>query len=77
MKVKVFPPHGSDFSRLDERGWLELPEGSTVEDVLQAVRCSRLKAKLLLCSLNGERVSLRTKLKDGDVIGFFSPVSGG
>ena len=77
MKVKIFPPPGCDRTQLDERGWAELPEGSTVADALRAVRCSRLKAKLLLCSLNGERTQLTAPLRDGDVIGFFFPVSGG
>ena len=77
MRVKIFPPPGCDRSKLDERGWMELPEDSTVSDALRAVHCGRLKAKLLLCSLNGERTELTVPLHDGDVIGFFFPVSGG
>lgn len=77
MKVKIIPPPGCSRERLDERGWMELPEGSTVADALRAIRCSRLKAKLLFCSRNGERTGFRTPLQDGDVIGFFSPISGG
>ena len=77
MRVKVFPPYGCSRDKLDERGWIELPEGSTVADALKAIRCSRLKAKLLLCSLNGERTDLNAPLKDGDVIGFFIPAAGG
>ena len=77
MKVKVFPPPGCSRDRLDERGWMDLPEGSTVSDALRAIRCSRLKAKLLLCSLNGERADFGAPLREGDVIGFFIPISGG
>lgn len=77
MKVKVFPPLGCDRSALDVRSWVELPEGSTVGDVLKIIKCSPLKAKLLLVSVNGERVRLRHVLHDGDVVGFFSPVTGG
>ena len=29
MRVKVFPPRGCDRSALDERSWVELPEGIT------------------------------------------------
>ena len=36
-----------------------------------------LKAKLLLVSVNGERSSLDRELHEGDVLGFFFPVSGG
>ena len=77
MKVKILPPHGSDRSGLDERSWAELPEGSTVRDALRLVRCSPLKAKLLLVSVNGERSTLDRELREGDIVGFFFPVSGG
>lgn len=77
MRVKVFPPHGCDRSCLDERGWLEIAEGSDVRDVLKTIKCSSVKAKLLLVSVNGVRAPLSQKLNDGDVVGFFAPVSGG
>ncbi|MBR4394157.1 MAG: MoaD/ThiS family protein [Oscillospiraceae bacterium] len=77
MRVKILPPHGCDRSRLDQRSWAELPDGSTVRDALQLVRCSPLKAKLLLVSVNGERSPLSRELREGDVVGFFFPVSGG
>ena len=77
IRVKVFPPYGCDRSALDERSWMEVEEGSAVGDVLKIIRLSPLKAKLLLMSVNGERASLSQKLKDGDVIGFIAPVSGG
>ncbi len=77
LKVKILPPHGSDRSALDEKSWAELPEGSTVRDAMKLVRCSPLKAKLLLVSVNGERRTLDSELHDGDVIGFFFPMTGG
>ena len=77
MKVKVFPPRGCDRSALDERSWVELPEGSTVGDVLKMIKCSPVKARLLLVSVNGERAKLGKELHNGDVVGFFSLVSGG
>lgn len=77
MRIKILPPPGCDRSRLDERGWTELPEGATLIDALKAVRCSRWKARLLLASVNGERVPFNTPLSDGDVVGFFFLVSGG
>ena len=77
MKVKILPPHGCDRSALDERSWAELDEGATVRDALRLIRCSPLKARLLLVSVNGERSGLDRALSDGDVVGFFFPVSGG
>ena len=77
MRVKILPPHGSDRSGLDERSWAELPEGSTLRDALKLVHCSPLKAKFLLISVNGERSPLDRELQEGDIVGFFFPVSGG
>ncbi|MBQ6440403.1 MAG: MoaD/ThiS family protein [Mogibacterium sp.] len=77
MKVKIFPPRGCDRSALDERYWADLPEGSTVSDVLRIIKCSPVRAKLLLVSVNGEHSKLDHVLRDGDVVGFFSLVSGG
>lgn len=77
MRVKVLPPAGCDRSRLDEKSWMEIPEGSDVEYVLSAISLGKLKAKLLLVSVNGERAKLNQKLNDGDVVGFFIPVTGG
>jgi len=77
IRVKIIPPAGSDRSRLDERGWAELPDGATLRDALRVVRCNPAVAKLLLASVNGERVALSTQLQDGDVIGFFQLCTGG
>ena len=77
MRVKILPPHGCDRSALDERSWTDLPEGSTVRDAMKLIRCGPLKAQLLLISVNGERCKPDQELKDGDVVGFFFPVSGG
>lgn len=77
IRVKIIPPAGLDRSRLDERGWTELPDGATLRDALRVVRCNPAVAKLLLASVNGERVALTTQLQDGDVIGFFQLCTGG
>ena len=77
MRVKVLPPHGCDRSALDERSGVELPDGSKVSDVLRLIRCSPVKAKLLLVSVNGERSPIGVELHDGDVVGFFFPATGG
>jgi len=77
IRVKIIPPPGSDRSRLDERGWVELPDGATLKDALRVVRCNSAVARLLLASVNGERVAFSTRLNDGDVVGFFMICTGG
>ncbi|MCR4606481.1 MAG: MoaD/ThiS family protein [Oscillospiraceae bacterium] len=56
---------------------MEIEDESSVRDVLRTIKCSPLKAKLLLVSVNGERADLEKKLQDGDVVGFFYLISGG
>ncbi len=77
IRVKIIPPYGCDRSALDARGWTNLPEGASLMDALKVVRCSPLRAKFLLASINGERVPFNTTLQDGDVIGFFALCTGG
>jgi hypothetical protein len=77
IRVKIIPPPGSDRSKLDERGWAELPDGATLKDALRLVRCNPAVAKLLLASVNGVRVPLSMRLNNGDVVGFFMLCTGG
>ena len=77
MRVKVIPPPGCDRSLLDEKSWMEVPNDADLAYVLKKISCGRLKAKLLLVSVNGERSHLDRKLREGDVVGFFMPVTGG
>ncbi|MEN6595452.1 MAG: MoaD/ThiS family protein [Clostridiaceae bacterium] len=77
IRVKMLPPPGCDRSKIDERGWMQLPDGATLKDALKSVKCSGAIAKLLLASVNGERVPFSTELKDGDVVGFFMLCMGG
>ena len=77
IRVKMLPPPGCDRSKIDERGWIDLPDGATLKDALKSVKCSAALAKLLLASVNGERVPFSTVLSDGDVVGFFMLCMGG
>lgn len=77
IRVKILPPPGCDRSKIDERGWMELPQGATLNDALKKVRCGAALAKLLMASVNGERVPFATELNDGDVVGFFMLCTGG
>ena len=77
IRIKIMPPPWGDRSQIDERGWMELSDHATLNDALRKVKCSAIQAKLLLASVNGERVSFSTELKDGDVVGFFMLCAGG
>ena len=77
IRIKIMPPPWCDHSQMDERGWMELPDHATLYDALKKVRCSVAQAKLLLASVNSERVEFSAELKDGDVVGFFMLCLGG
>lgn len=77
MKIKVYAPSNSNHEVLDDNGFLELPKGSTLKDVLKKIGISTLSARILLCRVNYEKSSLNKELKDGDTITFFTPLSGG
>jgi len=77
IRVRVTAPPGCNRSKLDEKGWMELPDGALLSDVLKALRMPRLLARLLMVSINGAIAPPDTKLANGDSIAFFSMISGG
>jgi len=77
VKVRVFAPlFGSD-ERLDREGFLELPEGSRLDDVYRALKIPFPLKSLPLCLLNYKRARSSTPLAEGDVVSFISFISGG
>jgi hypothetical protein len=77
IRIKVYAPPWCRVDKMDERGWLELPDGSKLGDVLKVIHLSQPVAALLRASVNGVVSAPSTRLEDGDVIGFFSLFSGG
>ena len=77
MKVKVYAPSFCSFRHIDEAGYMTLPDGASLHDVYKRLRVPRPFRKLLLSSVNSEQSKLSRKLKDGDVVSFLAPVSGG
>ncbi|MDG6983091.1 MAG: MoaD/ThiS family protein [Nitrososphaerota archaeon] len=60
---------------------LSLPEGASVEDLVQAALKLHPKLKAVMgsskLSVNVEVVPAGTRLRDGDKVGFLPPVAGG
>ncbi len=77
IKIKVFPPLGISKNVLDERGWIEMNEGSTLKDLQKALGLSGILAKAFKPYLNGEQLPSSTVLKDKDVVSYFSMIRGG
>lgn len=77
MRVKVIPLIGMRTKALDDYGWMEMPEGALLSDVIKALGVPALVARFFQLHLNGLKQPLDTALKDGDVVSFFAIVSGG
>ena len=77
IRVKVLPPPGYGSNKLDDRNWMQLPDGSDLADVVKALHMTRYMARFFLASVNGLKVPFNTVLKDGDTVGFFIWCSGG
>ena len=77
MKVRVFAPVFGDDACLDDSGFLELPEGARLEEVYSALKIPFPLKRLPLCLVNYKRAGPSTPLAEGDVVSFFSLISGG
>ena len=77
MRIKIFPPMGKKLSNVDERGWIEAEEGATLRDVLKKAGIPPAAARIFMVRVNSEPQPMDTVLHDGDMIGFFSMITGG
>lgn len=77
IRIKVYAPSWCNIEALDERGWIEMPDGSTLADVLKQIKMPKFAAKILLAAVNSEKKPLDTVLKDGDRVSFFAIMAGG
>jgi len=77
MRVRVYVPPFGDSSEVDERGFVDLAEGTTLDGLLRKLRMPLRRFAAVFCVVNYNRASSGTVLKDGDVVSFFSILAGG
>lgn len=77
MKIRVYPPANADPAALDERGYMELPEGARLRDLHRALGIPPLARPFLFCAVNYKISGPRRALKDGDTVSYFAMVRGG
>jgi len=77
IKIKVFDPFGLCKGKIDERGWMEMEDGTTLGEAAKELGLPTIISKIMMVRLNGEKMPYDTPLKEGDAIGYFSLVSGG
>jgi molybdopterin converting factor small subunit len=77
MKVKVYAPGFINHDAFDPTGCVELAAGDSISVLCQKLKISFPLRHLMLCAVNYEQSKLNTKLKDGDIVSFLFPFSGG
>lgn len=77
MRIKIFAPTIIDHTLLDPNSFLEVQEGTRLGKLLSILKTPLLLRPVLFCTVNHERASRSTRLKDGDVVSIIAPVSGG
>lgn len=78
IRVKVIMPLGISGKKvLDERGYIDLPDGTTVGQLARKLGTGGLIGMILKPHRNGMVCPPSTVLEDKDIISYFSPIRGG
>ncbi|MDR0315094.1 MAG: MoaD/ThiS family protein [Oscillospiraceae bacterium] len=77
MKIELYAPGVCDLSKVDEKGFLHVPDGITLKEALKIIKLPLIWKKIFPCLLNYEKVPMDTVLKEGDTISIFTPITGG
>jgi molybdopterin converting factor small subunit len=54
-----------------------LPDGAVLDDVYKRLQVPWLYRRIVFATVNYKKVSLKTRLQDGDVVSFLSALGGG
>lgn len=77
MKIRVYAASFCSFEDIDEDGTMVLPDGAVLNDVYKRLKVPWFFRRIVFATVNYKRVSPETRLKDGDVVSFFSALKGG
>ena len=77
MKIKVCAPGFCSLKYIDNNGFMELDENSTVKDVFKKLEVPVILRFILVYSVNYNKVDLNTVLKNGDILSFLPLLAGG
>jgi len=75
VKVRLVAPF--QVAGQDADGWLEVPEGTTVRQLLRRAGLAGRLLGVLPAMVNGRQVRAAHLLRDGDVLVVVLPLSGG
>lgn len=77
IRVRVYPGPFGKRDLLDDDGYIQVEDGSTVGDLLKILRVPKMVYRMGLYNLSYKREPLDKKLSDGDVLSFIAPLTGG
>ena len=77
MKIRVYAASFCSFEEIDRDGYMVLPDGAVLNDVYKKLVVPLVFRRILFATVNYKKVSLKTRLEDGDVVSFFSALGGG
>lgn len=77
MRVRVYPPPFGKADSIDEKGFVDLPEGTTLKALLKRLKVPFRVGMVHLCLVNQEKARLSQVLREGDTVSFLVLLSGG
>ena len=77
IKITVYAPGFIDHSHINSDGSVLLKKGATLNDLYKLLKLPVPLRLSFFCSANYEKARWGTLLKDGDIVSFLMPLSGG
>ena len=77
MKIRVYAASFCNFEDIDKDGYMVLPDDAVLGDLFKKLQVPWLFRRIVIATVNYKKVSLNTKLRNGDVVSFFSALGGG
>jgi molybdopterin converting factor small subunit len=77
MRIRVYAPPFADLSCIDEEGFMELPDGATLNDLFKTLHLPLRHGMVAFSMVNYEKSKLSRLLAEGDTVSFVSLLAGG
>ena len=77
MRIRVYAASFCSFENIDRDGYMVLPDDAVLDDVYKRLQVPWLYRRIVFATVNYKKVSLKTRLQDGDVVSFLSALGGG
>jgi len=77
IKIEVYATPVCSFEKISKEGYMEIPEGTTLLEVLKIIKLPFLHRKFSVITVNSDKVKGSYVMKDKDVLSIFMPVTGG